>query len=162
MQMQQNDDMKLFATTLLSLTLTLTLAMVSLSHAQSAPQMDLPRTKITVGMHLIDAQVAATPEQHATGLMFRSQMPSSEGMLFVFDRPVEQCFWMKNTLLPLTAAFVADDGTIVNLADMKPQTTKSHCSRQPVRYVLEMNQGWFDKRGIKAGAKLNGAPFGSK
>jgi len=91
--------------------------------------------------------------------MFRKEMPQQEGMLFVFEEPSLQCFWMKNTLLPLTAAFVADDGTIVNLADMKPQTTNSHCSTKPVRYVLEMNQGWFAKKGIKAGARLAGAPF---
>jgi uncharacterized membrane protein (UPF0127 family) len=66
---------------------------------------------------------------------------------------------MKNTLIPLTAAFVADDGTIVNLADMKPQTTDSHCSAKPVRFVLEMNQGWFAKRGLKAGSKLTGVAF---
>lgn len=131
------------------------------SHAQESAQLNLPRTKITAGMYLIDAQVAATPQQRSTGLMFRPQMPASEGMLFVFEQPSEQCFWMKNTLLPLTAAFVADDGTIVNLADMKPQTTDSHCSRRPVRYVLEMNLGWFEKKGIKAGSKLSGAPFGS-
>jgi uncharacterized membrane protein (UPF0127 family) len=120
---------------------------------------NLPRTKITAGMYLIDTQVAATPEQRATGLMFRPQMPIGEGMLFVFEAPSEQCFWMKNTLLPLTAAFVADDGTIVNLADMKPQTTNSHCSAKPVRYVLEMNQGWFTQKGIKAGFKLRGPAF---
>jgi hypothetical protein len=94
-----------------------------------------------------------------TGLMFRKEMPQHEGMLFVFDQPSVQCFWMKNTLLPLTAAFVADDGTIVNLADMKPQTEDSHCSAKPVRFVLEMNQGWFAKKGIKAGTKLSGPPF---
>jgi uncharacterized membrane protein (UPF0127 family) len=130
-----------------------------LALAQDGPQLNLPRTKITAGMYLIDTQVAATPEQRSTGLMFRPQMPSGEGMLFVFEVPSEQCFWMKNTLLPLTAAFVADDGTIVNLADMKPQTTNSHCSEKPVRYVLEMNQGWFAKKGIKAGFKLRGQPF---
>src|SRR5450759_5139697 len=81
---------------------------------------------------------------------------------FVFEQAAPQCFWMKNTLLPLTAAFVADDGTIVNLADMKPQTTESHCSTQPVRYVLEINLGWFDKKGIKAGFKLGGKPFTGK
>ena len=129
------------------------------AHAQDAPQMDLPRIKLSAGLHLIDTQVAASPEQRATGLMFRRSMPLSEGMLFIFDQASVQCFWMKNTLLPLTAAFVADDGTIVNLADMKPQTTDSHCSRQPVRYVLEMNQGWFNKKGIQAGFKLNGKPF---
>jgi len=130
--------------------------------AQGSPQMDLPRTKISAGMYLIDTQVAATPEQREIGLMFRQQMPQGEGMLFVFERPGEQCFWMKNTDLPLTAAFVADDGTIVNLEDMKPQTTNSHCSAKPVRFVLEMNQGWFVKKGIKAGAKLGGMPFGGK
>lgn len=129
------------------------------ANAQTAPQLDLQRIKITAGMHLIDTQVAASPEQRSTGLMFRREMPQSEGMLFVFEQAAVQCFWMKNTLLPLTAAFVADDGTIVNLADMKPQTTDSHCSTQPVRYVLEMNQGWFGKKGIKAGFRLGGRPF---
>ena len=129
------------------------------AHAQDAPQMNLPRIKMGAGMHLIDVQLATNSQQRATGLMFRKEMPASEGMLFVFEQASEQCFWMKNTLIPLTAAFVADDGTIINLADMKPQTTDSHCSATPVRYVLEMNQGWFGKKGIKAGAKLSGKPF---
>ena len=85
-------------------------------------------------------------------------MPSHEGMLFVFEQPNQQCFWMKNTLIALTAAFVADDGTIVNLADMKPQTTNPHCSLRPVRYVLEMNAGWFAKKNISAGMKVIGLP----
>ncbi|MBX3659437.1 MAG: DUF192 domain-containing protein [Ramlibacter sp.] len=126
--------------------------------AQDA-QMDLPRVKLTADIHQIDAQVALTPEQRSVGLMFRKAMPQHEGMLFVFEQPSVQCFWMKNTLLPLTAAFVADDGTIVNLADMKPQTTDSHCSTKPVRFVLEMNQGWFARKGLKAGFKLSGQPF---
>jgi uncharacterized membrane protein (UPF0127 family) len=134
----------------------------NLGHAQGAPQLDLPRTKVSAGMYLIDTQVAATAHQREIGLMFREQMPPFEGMLFVFDRPGEQCFWMKNTLIPLTAAFVADDGSIVNLANMQPLSTESHCSKQPVRYVLEMNQGWFLKKGIKAGFKLGGKPFDSK
>ena len=123
------------------------------------PQLQLQRVNITAGIHRIDAQVAVTPEQRDIGLMFRKDMPAQEGMLFVFERPATQCFWMKNTLLPLTAAFVADDGTIVNLADMKPQTLDSHCSSKPVRYVLEMNQGWFAHKGIKSGFKLSGTPF---
>jgi uncharacterized protein len=123
------------------------------------PQMNLQRTKLSAGMHQIDAQVAQTPEQRQIGLMHRKTMPTHEGMLFIFEQPSPQCFWMKNTLLPLTAAFVADDGTIVNLEDMKPQTTDSHCSAKPVRYVLEMNQGWFAKRNIKAGFKLGGTVF---
>lgn len=127
--------------------------------AQDSPQTDLPRVRLTAGIHQITAQVAQAPQERSVGLMFRKDMPQSEGMLFVFEQPTQQCFWMKNTLLPLTAAFVADDGVIVNLADMKPQTLDSHCSAKPVRYVLEMNQGWFAKKGIKAGAKLAGDPF---
>lgn len=127
--------------------------------AQGEPQTALQRTTLSVGIHLIDTQVALTPEQHAIGLMYRKEMPQHEGMLFTFQSPSRQCFWMKNTLLPLTAAFVADDGTIVNLEDMKPQTTESHCSAKPVRYVLEMNQGWFAKKGFKAGTRISGRPF---
>nr|WP_227001457.1 DUF192 domain-containing protein [Pulveribacter suum] len=130
--------------------------------AQSGPQLDLPRVELAAGMHRIDAQVARTPEQRQVGLMLRKSMPAHEGMLFTFEQPATQCFWMKNTLLPLTAAFVADDGTIVNLADMQPQTEESHCSAKPVRYVLEMNQGWFAQRGLKAGARLSGSPFSGK
>ncbi|MDN4587850.1 DUF192 domain-containing protein [Xenophilus aerolatus] len=123
------------------------------------PQMDLQRVRISAGMYQIDAQVAATPEQRQIGLMFRKEMPQSEGMVFVFEQPSPQCFWMKNTLIPLSAAFVADDGRIVNIEDMKPQTTDNHCSSEPVRYVLEMNQGWFAKKNIKKGFKLGGPLF---
>ena len=130
--------------------------------AQDGPQLNLQRVKLFAGMNVIDAQLALTPEQRQIGLMLRKDMPQHEGMLFVFEQPSQQCFWMKNTLLPLTAAFVADDGTIVNLADMKPQNLDAHCSTQPVRYVLEMNQGWFAKKAIKAGSRLGGPPFDSK
>lgn len=131
----------------------------SAAAAQDEPQRNLARVDLSAGMHRIDAQVAQTPQERQVGLMHRKEMPAHEGMLFVFEQPAVQCFWMKNTFLPLTAAFVADDGTIVNLADMKPQTTDSHCSTQPVRFVLEMNQGWFAKKGIRAGFKLSGPPF---
>jgi uncharacterized membrane protein (UPF0127 family) len=130
-----------------------------LAAAQDTPQTQLQRITLSLGIHQIDTQVALTPEQHQVGLMHRTEMPQGEGMLFVFQNPGKQCFWMKNTLLPLTAAFVADDGTIVNLEDMKPQTTDSHCSAKPVRFVLEMNQGWFAKKGFKAGARLVGKVF---
>ena len=127
--------------------------------ADESPQMNLQRITLTAGIHQIDTQVAVTQDQHATGLMYRDEMPMNEGMLFVFEKPTKQCFWMRNTHIPLTAAFVADDGTIVNLENMKPQTLESHCSTKPVRYVLEMNQGWFAKKGVKAGSKLGGKPF---
>jgi uncharacterized membrane protein (UPF0127 family) len=127
--------------------------------ADGTPQMNLPRTQLRAGMFNIDAQVANTQPTRATGLMWRRNMPAHEGMLFVFEQAAVQCFWMRNTPSPLTAAFLADDGTIVNLADMVPFSEDSHCSAKPVRFVLEMNQGWFAQRGIKAGAKLEGDPF---
>lgn len=133
----------------------------SLVQAQDEPQTQLPRITLAAGMHQIDTQLALTPDQRQVGLMFRKSMPQHEGMLFIFEQPTKQCFWMKNTLIPLTAAFVADDGSIVNLVDMKPQTLDGHCSEKPVRYVLEMNHGWFAKKGIKAGFKLTGKPFES-
>ncbi len=148
-------DMKSFR----SLLVCVALASLLASAGAQEPQTALPHIRMSAGMHQIDAQVALTSEQHAVGLMYRKEMPLHEGMLFVFEQPSMQCFWMMNTLLPLTAAFVADDGTIVNLADMKPQTTDSHCSTKPVRYVLEMNQGWFAKKGIRPGSKLAGKPF---
>ena len=148
-----------FAKNFRALCLALSLFLCASAQSQDSPQTNLPRIKLQAGMYQIDTQVAQTPEQRSIGLMFRTDMPAHEGMLFVFEQPATQCFWMKNTLIPLTAAFVADDGTIVNLADMKPQTTDSHCSTKPVRFVLEMNQGWFTKRGLKAGSKLSGVVF---
>ena len=127
--------------------------------AQGMPQTQLQRTTLNAGMHLIQVQLAQDFEQRQIGLMWRKEMPQNEGMLFVFDQPAVQCFWMRNTLLPLTAAFVLDDGSIVNLADMKPMNDDSHCSKKPVRFVLEMNQGWFAKRNIQAGFKLSGPLF---
>jgi uncharacterized protein len=126
--------------------------------AQDGPQ-KLASIRLNAGMHIIQAEVAQTPAQRQIGLMNRPSMGANEGMLFVFEAPAQQCFWMKNTLLPLSIAFLADDGTVVNIEDMKPQSLDSHCSRQSVRYALEMNVGWFAKRGIKPGTRLTGAPF---
>jgi uncharacterized membrane protein (UPF0127 family) len=127
--------------------------------AQETPQTTLQRTSLSVGIHQIDTQLAMTAEQREIGLMYRKEMPQHEGMLFIFENSSRLCFWMKNTLIPLTAAFIADDGTIVNLENMKPQTTESHCATKPVRYVLEMNQGWFAKKGVRPGSKISGRPF---
>ena len=132
------------------------------AQSNPGPQMGLARTQLTAGMHRLDVQLAQTPEQRQIGLMWRKDMPVHEGMLFVFEQATTQCFWMRNTLIPLTAAFVEEDGTIVNLADMQPQSDDSHCSSKPVRFVLEMNQGWFAKRQVKPGAKLGGTLFSKR
>ncbi len=131
----------------------------SAAWSQGEPQ-NLAAVTLKVGMHSIRAQLAITPQQRQIGLMHRREMPNHEGMLFVFDAPAPQCFWMRNTLIPLTIAFLADDGTVVNLADMQPQSDESHCSAKPVRYALEMNQGWFAKRGVKPGTRIGGEVFG--
>ena len=144
---------KYFAGCLFSLPFTLSVC------AQGVPQTQLPKATLNAGMHLIQVQLAQDFEQRQIGLMWRKEMPQNEGMLFVFQAPAIQCFWMRNTLIPLTAAFVLDDGSIVNLADMKPMNDDSHCSKIPVRFVLEMNQGWFAKRNIQAGFKLTGSVF---
>ena len=137
------------------------LAAISSSFAQSGPQPKLPTVKLSAGMHNIVAEIARTPAQQQTGMMFRTEMATHEGMLFVFDDVAPRCFWMRNTLIPLAIAFIADDGTIVNIAEMSARSEQSHCSQKPVRFALEMNQAWFSKRGIKDGFKLRGAPFGS-
>jgi uncharacterized membrane protein (UPF0127 family) len=127
--------------------------------AQDGPQPKLPTVPLTAGMHVIQAEVAQTPTQQMIGMMHRRSMGTNEGMLFVYDEPLRLCFWMRNTLIPLTIAFIADDGRIVHTADMKPLDETSHCTPEPVRFALEMNQGWFAKRGIKKGDRLRGAPF---
>jgi uncharacterized protein len=134
------------------------MAAATCATAQEQPQ-NLAATTLTVGMHNIRAQLAITPLQRQIGLMHRREMPTHEGMLFVFDEASQQCFWMRNTLIPLSIAFLAEDGTVVNMADMKPQSDDSHCSARPVRYVLEMNQGWFAKRGVKPGTRIGGEVF---
>ncbi len=115
-----------------------------------------PEIALNAGLYVIRAEVVDTPETRARGLMYRESMPTNHGMLFVFAFAEPQCFWMKNTLIPLSIAFLDDQGVIVNIADMKPQTENSHCSAQPVRYALEMNQGWFAARHIRPGFKISG------
>ncbi len=153
--------MKISPTRLLNLSVLLWALLGStLLWAQSGPQAPLPTVRLTAGIHVIQAEVAISIDERATGLMFRREMAANAGMLFRFEQPAVHCFWMRNTLLPLSIAFLTDDGSIVNIADMKPQSTESHCAERPVRYALEMNQGWFAKRGIKPGSRLQGDPFG--
>jgi uncharacterized membrane protein (UPF0127 family) len=110
-------------------------------------------------MHIIRAEVAADPGSRATGLMFRQSLGPNQGMLFVFGERAMHCFWMRNTLIPLSIAFLDDSGRIVNIADMAPQTEDSHCPAAPVRYALEMEKGWFERRGIAAGSQLANRQF---
>ena len=123
------------------------------------PQLNLPRTTIQAGMRRIDAQVAAQPRELVIGLMFRKSMPAHEGMIFVFPESSRQCFWMRNTLMPLSAAFLSEEGHIINIAEMQALSDTPHCSSKPAKYVLEMNKGWFKKAGLQAGDQLSSALF---
>lgn len=128
--------------------------------AQTGPQPPLPTTKLTAGMHVITAELATTPTARTVGMMFREKVAPNHGMLFVFQSKAQQCFWMRNTPLPLSIAFIDDDGTILQIDDMAPKTDALHCSQRPVRFALEMEQGWFARKGAQVGSKLGGLPVG--
>jgi uncharacterized membrane protein (UPF0127 family) len=119
---------------------------------------DFPRISVSIGVHLVQAELAATQETRTRGLMFREKLGQNEGMVFHFPAPRQVCMWMKNTLIPLSVAFIGDDGRIINIEEMRPQTTNEHCSQQVARYALEMRQGWFKQRNIKAGELVSGLP----
>jgi len=131
---------------------------MTLPQAQ-AQERGLPRTTLQAGMYLIRAEVAGDVDSRARGLMFRERLGPNEGMLFVFEQPSTQCFWMRNTFVPLTIAFLADDGRIVNTADMEPKSEASHCSSEGVRFALEMERGWFAKRGLNRGDRISAPSY---
>lgn len=128
------------------------LALSAVAWGQAA----MPRIELMAGFHRIEAEVAASDQNRQTGLMQRRSMAPQQGMLFVFPQPNTYCMWMRNTLIPLSVAFLDDEGRIINIEDMQPQTEHNHCARRPARYALEMNIGWFSQRGLKAGTLLKG------
>ena len=117
-----------------------------------------PGRERKAGMHLIRAEVAADFSSRARGLMHRKSLAPNAGMLFIFDDAALHCMWMKNTYVPLSVAFLDEKGEIINIADMEPQSERSHCAARPARYALEMERGWFAQRGVKPGARLGGVP----
>ena len=119
---------------------------------QAAP----PDVDLAVGMYRINAEVARTQARRMTGLMHRTDMPADTGMLFVFPQAQAHCMWMRNTLIPLSVAFIDMQGVIINIADMTPHDETAHCASRPARYALETNAGWFAARKLKAGAKVAG------
>jgi uncharacterized membrane protein (UPF0127 family) len=131
------------------------LALAAFLTAASASA-QVPTVELSAGMHLIRAEVAATEGARAQGLMHRESLATNAGMVFVFEESALHCMWMKNTLVPLSVAFIDERGAIINIADMQPRSEQSHCAAKPARYALEMNKGWFAQRGIRPGAKLRG------
>ena len=131
--------------------------MVGTARGGPAPEV-LPTIPLTINGHRIMVEVASTPERRAQGLMHRFSLQPDHGMLFVFERAEPQGFWMKNTFIPLSIAFVAGDGRIINIDDMQPHDESTHVSRGPALYAIEMRKGWFAKRGIKSGDVVKGLP----
>jgi uncharacterized membrane protein (UPF0127 family) len=131
-------------------------ALLAAALAGAAVAADLPTLKLSAGIHLVTAEVAHTFDSRARGLMYRRSLGPNQGMLFVFPDVSTHCMWMRNTFVPLSVAFMDEQGTIVSIHDMQPQTEVSHCAAQPARFALEMSQGWFAQKGIKAGARIGG------
>lgn len=107
--------------------------------------------KITINGIEISVELAITREEHRQGLMYREKLEKNHGMLFIFPEERRVSFWMKNTLIPLSIAFIKPDGWISQIDEMEPQSLESHLSEMNVKYVLEMNKGWFKENGINVG-----------
>jgi uncharacterized protein len=129
---------------------------LAVTAAAYAQQTGLPVVPLNVGIHVVQAELANTATTRATGLMFRKSLEANRGMLFVFEVVAPHCMWMRNTFVPLSVAFLDDEGKILNIADMTPHDETSHCASGSARYALEMNRGWFAGKGVKPGARLGG------
>jgi uncharacterized membrane protein (UPF0127 family) len=121
-------------------------------------QQKFPVIPLTAGMYVIQAEVATTEAQREEGLMFRQKLGPNQGMVFLFGSPAGVCMWMKNTLIPLSVAFLDGNHKIINIEDMQAQTLNSHCAQAPANYALEMNLGWFKQKNIKPGMTIEGLP----
>ena len=133
-------------------------AAVAVSVAAPAADSPMKTTTVKVGAHALRVEVAATDAEREKGLMFRKSMAANDGMLFVFDEAAYHAMWMKNTLIPLSVAFLDRDGVILNVLDMEPQTLDSHQAAGPAIYAIETNKGWYAAHQVKAGDKVAGLP----
>jgi len=143
---------------LLSVLLMICIAYPLYAQTQTSPMTSTKNVQLQIGLFRIFAEVANDENSRARGLMYRQNLPRHHGMLFVYGRAQPICMWMKNTLLPLSVAFLNTQGRIINIAAMQPHTTNAHCSAQPARYALEMGEGWFVEKNIGINAQVLGLP----
>jgi uncharacterized membrane protein (UPF0127 family) len=139
----------------------LTLLTLAVAAPVLAATAQLPTRTLAIGKNQLIVEVVDTPNQRATGLMNRFSLQTDHGMLFVFDKPQPLAFWMKNTYIPLSIAFVDAGGTIINIEDMRPQDESTHWARANALYAIEVKQGWFAAKGITPGMKVDGLPQAS-
>jgi uncharacterized membrane protein (UPF0127 family) len=139
--------------------ITRALIALVLASGAGAALAQMPKTELTAGSageHRITAEVAANDADLRLGLMYRTSLPADHGMIFVYPINMRVCMWMKNTLIPLSVAFLDSEGRILNIEDMTPQTEDSHCSAKLARYALEMNRKWFKEHKLKPGDTIQG------
>jgi uncharacterized membrane protein (UPF0127 family) len=135
-------------------------AAISFTAAATHADVSFRTTHVKVAGHELKVELAQTEPQREQGLMFRKQLGRNDGMLFVFEEPAYHAMWMKNTLIPLSVAFLDKDGEILNILDMEPQTLDSHMAAGPATYAIETNKGWFAANKVKAGDRVTGLPKG--
>jgi len=133
------------------------LAVMTTAFSLEKPRHQLKRTQLKFPNKTINVEIADTEHSRAQGLMHREKLNENEGMLFVFKHPTSACFWMKNTLIPLSLAFINDD-KVTSIHHMEPHSEKLHCPKKPATYALEVNQGWFKQNHISEGTLIKGLP----
>ena len=116
-------------------------------------------TILEIGTYVIDAELARTAEERQRGLMFRESLAENQGMMFQFTQADHYCMWMKNTLIPLSIAFIDEHGKIINIEEMRANSEQTTCAKSKARYALEMNAGWYNQRQIMVGQKVEGLPL---
>jgi uncharacterized membrane protein (UPF0127 family) len=117
-----------------------------------------PKFALEIGSAKLEVEVANTPDARERGMMNRTNLGADSGMLFVLDTPDNVCLWMKNTKIPLSAAFINSYGWIMKIVDLQPDTLDEHCAPFPIKYVLEVNRDWFASNRIKAGDRVDKLP----
>jgi uncharacterized membrane protein (UPF0127 family) len=125
----------------------------------TAAESNLKRQQFQIGVHTLDAELALTAEERQRGLMFRESLAENQGMMFQFAHADHYCMWMKNTLIPLSIAFIDEQGKIINIEEMQANNEQTTCAKSKARYALEMNSGWYQQRRIIAGEKVEGLPL---
>ncbi|MBR7746445.1 DUF192 domain-containing protein [Undibacterium baiyunense] len=131
------------------------------AHIAIATEPSLKRQQFQIGTNIIDAELALTAEERQRGLMFRESLGENQGMMFQFAHADHYCMWMKNTLIPLSIAFIDEQGKIINIEEMKAHSEETTCAKNKARYALEMNTGWYQQRQIEPGQHIHGLPLDS-